>query len=295
MKTYDLIIIGSGPAGITAGIYAKNFGLDCLIIGQEAGGLINTAHKVDNYPGIFNISGKDLTKEFEKHRKHLKVELKKERVEMIDNFKVFTHKNQYQAKSLILAFGTEQRKLNIVNKFEGKGVSYRMDDNTFLYKNKTIAVVGGANAAVMSTVALSEKAKKIYLIYRKENLRADNIWINKVKKLKNVEVIYKANIAEIKGKSRLERIILDNGKTLEISSLLIEAGTIPSAYLIKKMNIRTNKQGYIKVEKDQSTNIKGIFAAGDITTNSNEFRQITTACPEGAVAVLGVFNYLRYN
>lgn len=296
MKTYDLVIVGAGPAGITAGIYAKNFGLNCLIIGQESGGLINTAFKVENYPGIFNISGKDLTKKFEEHRKYLKVPLKKERVEKIIKgklFKVLTNKDEYQTKTIILAFGTETKKISIKNIDKFKGVSYRSDDNTFLYKNKNIAVVGGANAAVMSAVAISEKAKKVYLIYRKDKLRADAIWANKVKKIKNIEVIYKANVVELKGKNKLEKIVLDNNKELEINGLLIESGYIPNTFLIHDLGIKTDNQGYVKVDKTQATNISGIFAAGDITTNSNEFRQIVTACSEAAIAVLGVFNFLK--
>jgi len=297
MKTYDLIIIGSGPAGITAGIYAKNFGLDCLILGENIGGLINAASKIENYPGIFNVSGKDLAKEFEKHRKYLKINLKKQKVENIKKlkncFKVFTNKNEYLSKSLILAFGTEIRKLNIknLNKFEGKGVDYKLGGD---YKNKIVAVVGGANAAVMSAVTLSKQAKKIYLIYRKEKLRADNIWVQRVKKIKNVEIIYKSNIIDLIGKEKLEKIVLDNNKKLKIDNLIIEAGYIPNTYLIKEVGIKTNKMGYIKTDQKQATNISGVFAAGDITTSSNEFRQIITACSEGSIAVLSVFNWLKH-
>jgi len=301
MKTYDLIIIGAGPAGIAAGIYAKNFGLDCLIIGQEVGGLVNTAYKVENYPGIFNISGKELSEKFKTHQRYLKVPLKKQRVEALRplrkdaGFKVSTKNNQYQAKAIILAFGTEPKKLDIKNieKFEGKSVSYRIDDNVFLYKNKIVAVIGGANAAVMSAICLAEKAKKVYLIYRREKLRADAIWEERVKKIKNIEVIYKTNITELRGENRLEKIVLGNGKILEVKGLLIKTGCVPNTYLIHDLGIKTDKQGYIKVDKTQATNIPGIFAAGDITTASNEFRQIITACAEGAIAVLGVFNFLN--
>jgi len=306
MKTYDLIIIGAGPAGITAGIYAKNFGIDCLVIGENIGGLINAAYKVENYPGIFNISGKELTKEFEKHRKYLKIALKKERVEKITllqgqdktSFEVSTistKKNYYYSKSLILAFGTEARKLNIKNieKFEKRGVGYHIDDNAFLIKNKILAVVGGANSAVMGAVNLSKEAKKVYLIYRKDKLRADAIWTNRIKKIKNIEIIYKANISELKGIQKLEKIILDDGKELNVSGLLIEAGCVPNKYLINNLKIKTNQKGYIIVDKKQATNIKGVFAAGDITTGSNEFRQIITACSEASIAVLGVFNLIK--
>ena len=213
MKTYDLIIVGVGPAGITAGIYAKNFGLNCLIIGQEIGGLINAAYKVENYPGFFNISGKELTKKFKTHQKYLKVPLKKERIERITSpqgrgkttFKISTGKNQYWAKTVILAFGTETKKLDIKNveKFEGKGINYRVGDNAFLFRNEVVAIVGGANAAVMSAVSLAKSAKKVYLIYRREKLRANAMWVERVKKLKNVEIIYKANIVDLKGNNQI--------------------------------------------------------------------------------------------
>jgi len=298
MKTYDLIIIGAGPAGISAGIYAKNFGLDCLIIGEEKGGLINAAYKVENYPGIFGISGKQLSEKFKAHQKHLKIPFKRERAEKIirqkDGFKILTNKNNHQSRTIILAFGTEFKKLNIKNvaKFEGKGVSYRADDNAFLFKNRIVAVIGGANAAAMSAIKLSEKAKKVYIIYRQEKLRADAIWIDRVSKTKNIEVLYGRNVVGLKGEDRLEKIILDNKKKLEISSLLIEVGYVPNIYLIHDLGIRTDEKGYIKTEKNQSTNIAGIFAAGDITTGSNEFRQIITAAAEGAIAALGALNYI---
>ena len=307
MRIYDLIVIGAGPAGISAGIYAKNFGLDCLIIGEKSGGLVNGAYKVENYPGIFNVTGKELTKRFLGHLKHLKIILKKERVEKIFKGKIFrikTPKNEYQTKSIILAFGTEAKKLNIKNidKLEGKGVSYRTDDSAFLYKNKIVAVVGGANAAAMSACMIAEKAKKVYLIYRKEKLRADAIWINKLKKIKNIEVIYNTNIVGVEGKGRLEKIILDRpctfsgkvqGKTVKVKGLLIEVGWVPDTYLIHDLGVETDDKGYIKVNKKQATNISGIFAAGDTTAGSNEFRQIITAAAEGALAVLGVFNFLN--
>jgi len=299
MKVYDLIIIGAGSAGITAGIYAKNFGLDCLIIGEKTGGLVNAAYKIENYPGIFNLSGKELTKKFLAHQKYLKIPFKKERVEGINKsgkiFKIISNKNKYQAKTIILAFGTETKKLDIKNveRFEHKGVSYRIDDSAFLIKNKTIAIIGGANAAVMSAVMLAKEARKVYLIYRKAKLRADAIWVNRIKKLENVKIIYKANVINLKGKNRLEKIVLDNKKELEINGLLVEAGVVPNTFLIRELGIKTDKKGYIKVDKAQATNIKSVWAAGDVTTGSNEFRQIITACSEAAIAVLGAFNYLK--
>jgi len=294
-----LIIIGAGPAGITAGIYAKNFGLDCLIIGEETGGLLNGSYKVDNYPGIFDVTGEELVKKFKAHQEYLKIPLKEEGAGKTEKngkiFKITTANNEYSAKSLILAFGTQIKKLEIKNseKFENRGIYYQSGHNASLFKEKTIAIIGGANSAVMKAVRFSEQAKKVYLIYRKDKLRADKIWVDKLAKLKNIEVIYNTNVTEISDHKELESIILDNGKELKIDSLFIEAGAVPNTVLIHELGVKTNELGYIEVDKCQGTNIEGIFAAGDATTGSNGFRQIITACSEGAVAALGALNYLH--
>ena len=301
-KIYDLIIVGTGPAGLTAGIYAKNFGLESIILGEKFGGLINTAYKIENYPGIFGVPGKELVERFKNHQKYLKLLVKKERIKGITVnkikkekiFFVYTSRNIYRGRSIILAIGTEPRVLKIKNieKFENKGVYYYIDKNTFIFKNKIIAVIGGANSAAMTACMLSEKAKKVYIVYRRERLRADANWANKIKKSKNIEVVYKANVIELRGEKKINEAILDNGRKIKIDNLVIEAGTVPNSFLIKQLRVKTDKNGYIIVKKDQSTNIKGIFAAGDITNGSNGFRQIVTACAEGAIAALGVFNYL---
>lgn len=297
-KIYDLVIIGVGPAGITAGIYAKNFGLDCLIVGENVGGMINAAYKVENYPGIFNIAGKELSDKFEEHRKHLDVPLKKERIENIKKGEVFEIKTdieEYRARAVILALGTETKKLKIKNaeRLEGRGISYCSGDCALIFKNKIVAIVGGANAAVMGASMLAEKARKVYLIYRKDKLRADAIWVDKLKKHKNIEIIYNANVLEVKGEDWLEEIVLDNSEKIKTHGLVVEAGSAPNTVIIQELGIKTNEYGYIETDKNQMTNIEGIFAAGDITTGSNNFRQIITACSEGAIAALGVLNYLN--
>jgi thioredoxin reductase (NADPH) len=298
-KIYDLVIIGAGPAGITAGIYAENFGMDCLIIGEEIGGLLNGSYKVDNYPGILDVTGEDLVKKFRAHQEYLKIPLNEESVGEIKKegeiFKIITANKEYSAKSLILAFGTQVKKLEIKNseKFENRGVYYQSGHNASLFKDKIIAIVGGANSAVMKAVKFSEQAKKVYLIYRKDKLRADKIWLDKLMKIKNVEVIYNTNVTEISDHKELESIIFDNGKEIKIDSLFIEAGAVPNTILIHELGIKTNELGYIEVKKCQGTNIDGVFAAGDATTGSNGFRQIITACSEGAIAALGALNYLH--
>ncbi len=245
-KVYDLVIIGAGPAGISAGIYAQNFGLNFIIIGENVGGLINTAYRVENYPGIFNISGKELSKKFEEHLSYLNVSLKKERVIGInknkDVWEINTDLNKYWAKSVILALGTESKKIEIKNvkNFEDKGVSYCSGECAVIFKNKVVAIIGGANAAVMDAVMLAEQSKKVYLIYRKDKLRADAIWVDRIKKIKNIEVIYNANVVEVRGKDWVEEIVLDDGKTLKVSGLVIEAGSAPNTRLLKNLGIKTN-------------------------------------------------------
>jgi thioredoxin reductase (NADPH) len=299
MKIYDLIIVGAGPAGITAGIYAKNFGLDCLIVGEEGGSVLSGAYKVDNYPGVFSLTGKDLLKKFREHQKHLKIPVKNERVEILSRtksgFRVATDVREYEAKALIIAFGTQVNKPSIQNaeKLENKGVYYQTCSSASLFTNKTVAIIGGANSAVMRTIMCAGKAKKIYLIYRKNKLRADKIWTDKIKKFKNIEIIFNSIVLEVGGKSKLEKIILNNGKELKIDTLFVEAGSVPNIELIKDLKINTNGSGYIETEKNQSTSAEGVFAAGDITTGSNNFRQIVTACSEGAIAALGALNYLN--
>lgn len=299
MEKYDLIIVGAGPAGVSAGVYAKNFGIKFLIIGETSGGTINTAYKVENYPGIFNVTGKELGEKFEEHLNYLQVPIIKERVNKIlqngDQFKIISENGEYLAKTIILALGTETKKLEIKNieKFEQKGMSYCSKNCVSLFNDKNIAIVGGANAAVMGAVMLAKETKKVYLIYRKDKLRADDIWVKRIEKLKNVEVIYNANVVEVDGKDWLEEVILDNGKKLEVSGLIIEAGSVPNTVLLQDLGVVTNEFGFINIDEAQKTNIEGIFAAGDITTGSDNFRQVVTAVSEGAIAVLEAFKFLN--
>jgi len=299
MKTYDLIVVGAGPAGVSAGIYAQNFGIDCLIIGEISGGTINTAYKVENYPGIFNITGKELGEKFKGHLAYLKVPFIQERVSKIlkrgEGFEIISGQNSYSAASLILALGSEAKKIEIKNidKFEQKGVSYCSQNCVSLFKNQDIIIVGGANAAAMGTVMLAKEVNKIYLVYRKDKLRADDIWIKRVEKLKNVEIIYNANAIEANGRDWLEEVVLDNGQKLKVGGLIIEAGSVPNNVLLKDLGVEINESGYIKVDGAQKTNLPGVFAAGDITTGSNNFRQVVTAVSEGAIAALEAFKFLN--
>jgi len=294
--SYDLIIIGAGPAGLTAGIYAGRYLLNTLIIGKLPGGTISEAYKVCNFPSYKSISGIELTKKMTEQVKDLGIEIKQEEVKEIKRNKIFeikTNNSIYKTKKIILATGTEKRKLNVKGeeKFLGKGISYCATCDAEFFKNKIIAVVGGSNAALTSSLLLSEYAKKVYIIYRKGNFfRAESKWIKQVEKNKKIEIIFNANIKEIYGKEKVEKIKLNNGGDLKVDGVFVEIGSVPNEKFSKQLRLKTEK-GYIIADKKQKTNISGVFAAGDIT--NNHLKQIITACGEGAIATASAYEEIK--
>ncbi len=306
MKTYPLIIVGSGPAGYTASIYSARYKIEHLIIGELPGGLITEAHKVCNYPGFPKISGMELGQKFQKQAQDLGVDEVNKRVGDIiledDIFKLRAEEGEiYKAKRVLLATGTVRRKLNIPGEKEliGKGVSYCATCDAFFYKDKTVGVIGGANAATTAALYLSEVAKKVFLIYRRDKLRGDRTWIENVHKRDNIEVIYNTNVAEFKGEDRLQSLTLDNvykgNKKLDVDGVFVEIGSVPYTAFTKELGIDQTESGYIKVNADQSTNVPNLYAAGDITDNSNSFRQVITAAAEGAVAANAIYQEISKN
>lgn len=292
---YDLIIIGGGPAGLTAGIYARRYGINFLVIGQIKGGTVNEAHVVDNYPGFKSISGPDLAKEF---HNHFNAKIKEEQVEKLTKkglkspvFEVITNKGKYQAKSLILGLGMKMRKLGIKNedKFLNKGVSYCAPDISTL-KNKTVAIIGGGDSALTLALKVSDCAKKTYLIHRRDEFRGAPSLAKKAEKKENIEILYCAQVAEAKGKKSLEKIIFKSGEEVKLDKLFIEVGGVPNVHLCSGLGIEM-ESNFIATDKGQATSVSGVFAAGDIT--NNPLKQIVTACAEGAIAATGVYKYLR--
>jgi len=285
----DLIIIGAGPAGLTAGIYAKRYNLDFLVIGQTPGGTAIEAWQIENYPGFKSIAGLDLMQKFQEQ---LGQKIIQENIEKITkDFLVYTDKNQCQGKTLILAMGSKNRKLGLENeeKFLCRGISYCVTCDGPLFKDKIVAVVGGGNAALTGALELADIAKKVYLIHRRDEFRADPIWQEKIKQNKKIEIIFNTRVVQVKGDKILEKIILDSSRELEVSGLFIEIGTTPSSGLAQDLAI-TLENDFIVVDKNQATNIPGVFAAGDIT--NNPLKQIISACGQGAVASFSAFQYV---
>ncbi len=294
---YDLIIIGSGPAGMTAAIYAARYKLNTLIISEDIGGLMNESHLVENWPGVESISGKELAHNFRKHVEAYHIPIIEEEVISIKKNKEFlvgTKNKNYEAKSIILALGTKRRKLNVPGeeKYAGRGVSYCFTCDAPIFRNKTVAMIGGGDSAAKGSLLLSEYAKKVYLIVRSE-FKAEELTIDQIKRTKNIEIIMKANVKEILGDKVVRKIKLDIGKEIDVDGVFIEIGHIPSTTLAKEIGVKLNSHEEIIVDDEMKTNVEGVFAAGDITDKSAVLRQIVTAAAQGAIAALAAYKHIK--
>jgi len=300
---YDLIIIGAGPAGMTAAIYAARQKINFLILGRTIGGQVSWSTEVENYPGILKIQGSELVKNFQEHLKGYGVGIKQEEVVSVDKqgkvFVVKTKKNVYETKSVIIASGKSPRKLNVPgeNELQGKGVSYCATCDAPLYKDKVIAVIGGANSGLEAALFLSKYAIKIYLLEVLPKLGGDVYLQEKVLKNKKIQVMTGVKIKEIKGENFVTGLKYEKEEKeteLKIDGVFVEVGMITKADFT---DVKKNKWGEIMIFKNLKTfehnltSVDGIFAAGDATNIA--FKQIIVAAGEGAKAALAVFNYLN--
>ncbi|MFA5994593.1 MAG: FAD-dependent oxidoreductase [Parcubacteria group bacterium] len=303
-RVYDLIIVGAGVAGLTASMYASRYRLEHLIFGVEPGGQMNEIHSIENWPGKIAISGRELIANLVEQVNHFGVEIKNDSINAVQKnadgiFEIETSKAKYLAKTVIMAMGTSYKKMNIPGEkeFIGKGVSYCATCDAMFFRNKVISVIGGGNSAAVAAITLADYAEKVYLLYRGERLSAEPIWLEKIAANPKIEVITSTNVIEIKGEAKVEKIILDKAhedKTyLAVDGVFIEIGSEPGIELIRKLVVETDEKNFIKVGADQSTNVPGVFAAGDITTGSNKFRQLITASAEGALAANGAYKKVK--
>lgn len=303
-KIYDIAIVGSGPAGYSASIYASRYKLSNIVFGKMVGGTISEAHKVCNYPGVWDISGLELGMKFQQQAKDLGADTSFESVVDIQkNDGTFILKSdtgkEYMARTVILATGTTRNKLGLKEEdlYVGKGVSYCATCDAMFYKDKVVAVVGGSNAATMSAVLLSDVAKKVYIIYRGTQLKGEPVWIDQVMGKSNIEVLFTTVVTGLEGEVRLERIklskVYNDSDYLSVDGLFVEIGSEPNIDLPMRLGLQLDDKHYIDVKNDQSTNIDGVWAAGDCTNGSNRFRQVITAASEGAIAANAIFDYLK--
>ena len=298
---YELAIVGAGPAGYSASIYAVRAGIKTILFDKKGGGgLALLSPNIENYPGFESITGAELTDKMKNHAsKYTEIKFIED-VKIIDKkndlFIVTTSSATYEVKSVLLCMGTEYRKLGVSGEKElqGKGVSYCATCDGFFFKNKTVGVVGGGNSAVIESIYLKQiGCKEVYLIHRRDQLRAEKAYEDEAHS-KKVNFIYNSQVTKINGTDHVESLSLNNTKTnesttLPVDGVFISIGEEPQNELAKKMGIKLDEKGYIVVDKQQRTNIKGVYAAGDITGG---LRQVITACAEGAIAALATTEVL---
>lgn len=302
---YDVIIIGSGPAGYSAGIYAARANLKTLMIsGWEEGGQLMLTTDVENYPGFEHaIQGPNLMEQMKKQAEHVGVEMLQDMVNFVD----FSQKllktdlgQTFQAKTIIIATGAQAKWLGLESekKFQGYGVSGCATCDGFFFKNKTVMVVGGGNTAVEEAIYLTNHAKKVFLVHRKDSLRAEKILQDRLFANEKIEVIWNAQIKEIVGNEEprsVNGVILDtkNGeKKIDIDGVFIAIGHKPATELFKNTNLELDSEGYIVTQKGSTkTNIEGIFAAGDV--QDRVYRQAVTAAGTGCMAALDAQHFIQ--
>ena len=285
---YDTIIIGAGPAGMAAALYLKRSGLKTLIIDKDApGGQMLKTDKIENYLGFQSISGADLALNMFNQLKKLEVDYIYGNVVSVlkDNkFLVKTETGSYQSNYVIIATGKTNNKLGLAGEDKIKGISYCAVCDGAFYKNKVVGVVGAGNSAFTEALYLSSLAKKVYIINRTEQIKADEIYITKAKKQANIIYLTNAKVTKLNSKDNaLKSIILNDKEELSLDGLFLAIGGTPKTNFIK--NIK-NENNYIIVNKKMETNIKGLYAAGDVI--KKDYYQIATAVNDGVIAALSI-------
>ena len=297
----DIIIIGGGPAGLTAAIYVQRAGKQCLVIEAGAfGGQIITTTNVVNYPGIKSFAGADFALELYNQAKDFGAKFKTAKVVGIDiegdKKIVKTNKGDFQAKAIIIATGASSRPLGLENenKFLGRGLSYCATCDGGFYKGKNVAVVGGGNTAFEDALYLADICNKVYLIHRRNEFRAAETTVEALKEKKNVEFVLEANVTDVLGEKHLEKIVVTKNSgekiELEIAGLFVAVGQVPSNNAFSNV-LKLDKLGYVVAGEDCKTKVPGIFVAGDCRTKT--LRQLVTAESDGAIAAIESISYLN--
>ncbi|MBE6091453.1 MAG: thioredoxin-disulfide reductase [Clostridium beijerinckii] len=301
-KELDLIIIGGGPAGLTAAMYAGRAKLDTLLLENElVGGQVRNSYTIENYPGFKSIGGGDLADIFQEQARDLGANIDEfdsiEKIYISDDEKIIeTESYVYQPKAVIIATGAAPRKLPISQEeqFSGRGIHYCAICDGALYQGKKVAVVGGGNSALEESIFLTRFAEKVYLIRRYDYFKGEQSLIDEVFNNPKIEVLLNRDLIQANGKEFLESVIIKDTKTQESSSLDVNAvfgyiGTEPRTKEVKDY-IKLNEQGYIITDEDLQTNIQGVYAAGDV--RQKKYRQITTAVSDGTIALLNAEKYI---
>ncbi|MEI6058354.1 MAG: FAD-dependent oxidoreductase [archaeon] len=307
IEHYDVLILGGGPAGLTAALYAARYHLKAAVIAKKIGGTAMLAGAIENWPG-FTGTGKELMKKFKKQAMDSGAKFLEAEVDNVkrdeDGFVLEINDKEVHGKTIIIALGMQNKKLDLKNEenFIGKGVSYCATCDAAFFKDKVVAVIGGADSAVKAAIMLEPIAKKVYILNRRDKMKSEPALTKKLEKKRKIEVLYNTIITKLNGKNKLENITiqpsdLSNGeadkekKKLEVDGIFIEIGATPVNEVVNELKLETNG-GHIKTDKQSRTNIPGAFAAGDNT--DNKFKQVVTAAGEGAVAARAAYDYLKF-
>ncbi len=301
LSMFDTIIIGAGPAGMTAGIYAARREMKVMILSKNIGGQVVWAGEIENYPGFKKINSFDLINNIKNQVLALGVKIKTNEVKEVikksdGNFEVITNKEKYISKTVIICMGLSPRRLAIPGekRFSGKGVTYCANCDGPFYRNKTVAVIGGGNAALDAAEMLSKIAKKVYLVHRSEIFKAFEVLVKEVKKRDNIELNLNSFIKEIKGKEKVESIVIEdkNKKTkeIQIDGVFIEIGRVAHTDLVADL-VERNERNEIIVDERCRTKTDGLFAGGDVT--QIPFKQISSANGQATIAALSAYQYIQ--
>jgi len=298
----DVAIVGSGVAGLAAGLYAGRYELKTELFSDFFGGATASAWTIENYPGFESIDGYDLIMKMRSQVEKIGGKIVEEKVEKIEKrgetFVLTAGGNENEAKTIIFAQGAARRKLGLPKEEEfskGKGVHYCTTCDGPLYKGKTIAIIGGGDAAIKGANLAVQFAEKIYIIEVTDHLNPEPVNMARLQPFIDngkVEVMLKATVKEILGEERVTGLKLDNGKELAIDGLFVEVGAIPDVELAKNLGVELDEKGYIKVDNNMSTNVPGVYAAGDTTNFFGGFKQIVTAAAMGSVAATSAFRHI---
>jgi thioredoxin reductase (NADPH) len=305
MEAFDLVIIGAGPAGLSASIYASRYGIKHLVIGEVTGGLMTQTFEIGNWLGTENITGQEFADKSAAHVRSYGAEIRPAIVTSIEKqadgsfLLILADGKTLSAKTILTATGTHHRYLNVPGEKElaGKGVSYCPTCDGFFFKKRIVTIVGGGDSAAEAGAYLSNICARVYIIVRGTEMRAEKFWKDIIQKKENIEIIFETNVTEIKGETRIDNLVLDKdyqgSNLLKTDGLFVEVGLTPNTAFLKNIGVGLDEHGYVNVSADQSTDVKGIFSAGDATTSSNHFRQIVTAASEGAIAANSILQYIQ--
>ena len=309
-EEFDVVIVGGGPAGLSAAIYTSRFLMKTLVVAEQIGGQLNLTDYVDDYPGLKKIQASALVRSFRSHAEMFRpriVELvrvqgfERDKSAEYPRFRVWGTRglNAY-TKTIIMAVGSKRRKLGVPGEkeFAGKGVSYcSVCDAPFFRGAEAVAVVGGGDAAFEGALMLSGYARKVYLIHRRDQFRAKPFFVEEAKKRPNIDFVLNSVVTEIRGDTKVRGVVVKNkitgeAREIPVEGVFIEIGFEPPVDWFRNLGLETDDAGYIKVDEWMRTNIPGVFAAGDCTSMWRGFRQVITAAAMGAVAAYSAYNYL---